>query len=230
MTKYDVVYILKEGARPDELRYSLRSIEANMTHGDVWFYCGQPKGLIPDHMDVEKQTGSTKWMRARSSVIRMCKNKMLTKKVWLFNDDFYVLKKMEDIEPLFRGMLRDHILDVEKRHGCVTEYTGKLRECESYLKLAGLPTLDYTLHIPMLVDRQQMYDAIMTFPNCPMFRSLYGNYARIGGSYHADVKVLGMYEKIDTELDFLSSSDISFRDNVQRFLEDRFPEPCKYEV
>ena len=42
MKKYDVVYILKNDVKPDEIRYSLRSIEQNLEHGNVWFFGGIP--------------------------------------------------------------------------------------------------------------------------------------------------------------------------------------------
>lgn len=48
MKKYDIVYILKNDVKPDEIRYSLRSIEQNLEHGNVWFFGGIPEGIRPD--------------------------------------------------------------------------------------------------------------------------------------------------------------------------------------
>ena len=228
---YDVVYILKSDAAPDELRYSLRSICENLNFRKVWFYCGKPDGLEPDVHVPMIQTGSSKWEKARSSLIAICKNEDITKKFWLFNDDFYVLKPNKNTKPFHRGLLQDHVKLIErKRNGNGSSYSQQLKECDNQLHRAGLTTLDYALHIPILVERAKMLEALEMFPNCPMFRSLYGNYAGIGGTFHKDVKVADPARNINPELDFLSSNDKSFRGEVGKFLAERFPDPCRFEV
>lgn len=227
--KYDVVYILKQYAQPDELRYSLRSICENMEFNRVWFYCGKPKGIEPDVYVPIMQRGASKWEKVRSSLIEVCKNDEITKSFWLFNDDFYVMKPFTRTEPFHVGYMREHIERVEARHNGPTPYTLQLRKCEAILKEAGLSTLDYAIHVPLLVDRSKMLEALNTFPDCPMFRSLYGNYANIGGTKRNDVKVIKSDMNFDTDADLLSTSDKTFG-AVARFLDERFPEPCRYEV
>ena len=202
-----------------------------MEFNRVWFYCGKPKGLKPDRYVSTMQRGATKWEKARSSLIDICKNDEITKQFWLFNDDFYVLKPLKETTPYHVGDLHDHILRVEARHGGKhTNYTRQLLECERQLKAAGLTTIDYAIHVPLLVDRAKMLEAIEAFPTCPMFRSLYGNYANIGGVQRKDVKINDVATVPDETLDLLSSSDKSIHGEVGRFLAERFPEPCRYEV
>lgn len=231
MDKYDVVYILKNDIKPDELKYSLRSIEKNLPHRNVWFVGGQPNGLFPDNRIQMIQSGILKWEKARSSLIRACKNKDISERFWLFNDDFFVMKPVEDDTPFFGGMLRDRILRIEHRHGDKrTGYTKALRYCEQVLQDAEFSTFDYALHLPMLVDKKKMLEAIDTFPNCPMFRSLYGNYAGIGGVQHDDVKITGIDESIPDDADYVSTADSSFRcGKVGREIRRRFSEKCQYE-
>jgi hypothetical protein len=231
MNKYDVVYILKNDIKPNELRYSLRSIERNLIHGDVWFVGGQPYGLKADKTITHTQRGILKWSKARDSLIRACKNGGVSEKFWLFNDDFFVLKPMENEEPFFAGLLHDHILRTEHRYGDKhTGYTRALRHCEDLLQDAELSTFDYALHIPMLVDKKKMLEALETFPDCPMFRSLYGNYAEIGGVQHNDVKIDNTDDSIPDGADFVSTTDGSFRCGVVGAQIRRlFPEKCKYE-
>ena len=223
----DIVYILKEGIDPYELRYSLRSLK-NMEHGKVWFYGGQPAGLTPDGRGTTEQRGETKWQRVRSSLEDVCRNDEITPQFWLFNDDFFVLKPVEG--PLFNGTLRDHILHVERRHYGETAYTKQLRACETLLKDAGLSTFNYAIHVPMLVDREKMLEALRTFPDCPMFRSLYGNFAEIGGNDHRDVKIVGLTRGYEDDADYVSTSDDSFEFGaVGAQLRHTFKEPCRYE-
>ena len=231
MKEYDVVYILKNEVKPDELRYSLRSLK-NLPHGNVWFVGGQPSGLFPDKAIPMVQKGLIKWEKARSSLIRACKTEGISEKFWLFNDDFFVLQPVTSDKPYFGGMLHDHILKVEHRYNDKhTGYTKMLRLCEDILKGADMTTFDYALHIPMLVDKAKMLEALKTFPECPMFRSIYGNYAEIGGVQHDDVKIVGLDEGIEEGRDFVSTSDASFSTGkVGKDIRKMFPDKCKYEV
>lgn len=231
MEKYDVVYILKYDVGLGELRYSLRSIEKNLPHGDVWFVCGQPFGLIPDRTITMRQKGILKWEKARSSMLKVCSNPHVPEKFWLFNDDFFVLKPVESETPFFGGTLRDHILHIEHRYNDKhTGYTRALRYCESTLNDSDLPTFDYALHVPMLIDKQKMLEALETFPDCPMFRSLYGNYAGIGGDQHDDVKIVSLTEGIADGADYVSTSNDSFKNGlVGKQIRDMFPDMCRYE-
>lgn len=232
MKKYDVVYFLKPDEVNNEARWSLRSIEKNMDHGAVWFYGGQPSELIPDRRAPMIQSDrQTKWQRVREMLAAACENDEITQKFWLMNDDFFVLQKMESEGPYFGGDLRSHILSIEYRHGNITPYTAELRTCEAMLEETGLPTFNYALHIPMLIDRKKMAEALQAFPGCPMFRSIYGNYAEIGGSYHEDVKVIGQNELIPEAADFASTTDESFGYGAAGAqIRSMFPEKCKYEI
>lgn len=230
MRKYDVVYILKDRPGTEELRYSLRSIEANMDHGKVWFYCGCPEGFKPDVHVPHVQKGATKWERVRSSLVEICKNEKISKQFWLFNDDFYIMQPMQKAENFHRGLLADHIRDIERRHcGGSTGYTRNLRICEDQLRQAGMTTLDYAIHLPMLVDRAKALEALEMFPRCPMFRSLYGNYAQIGGTFHKDVKTTDQDKVIPEDADFFSTSNKAFRGSVADQMAQRFPDPCRFE-
>lgn len=231
MRKYDIVYVLKHGAGSKELRFSLRSVEENLNHGAVWFYGGKPAGIEPDEYVRYYQRGVNKFERVRDTLTAICKNDEITKKFWLFNDDFYVLEKMQSTEPLYQGMIHDHALNVESRHGNrVTSYTKLLRECEEILKGADLPTLDYALHVPLLVERETMLKALEEFPDCPMVRNLYGNYAKLGGVFHEDVKTTDARFVIPEGRDYLSTSDAALSGPLLEQMRERFPEPCRYEV
>lgn len=231
MRKYDVVYILKNDIMPNEIRYSLRSIEQNLPHKDVWFVGGQPAGLVPDKALPMQQQGTLKWERARSSLIAICKNEDVSNKFWLFNDDFFVLEPVKSTKPFFGGLLHDRILHIEHRHNDKrTGYTRALRFCEKTLIDADCTTFDYALHLPMLVDKVKMLEALEAFPDCPMFRSLYGNYTEIGGIPHKDVKIIDVCGHIPAGSDYVSTSDSSFQYGVVGIeIRKRFLDKCKYE-
>ncbi len=61
LSDLDIVYFVKESAQNEELRYSLRSVEKNFPHRNVWFVGGKPKGLTPDKWHAVNQDRETKW-------------------------------------------------------------------------------------------------------------------------------------------------------------------------
>ena len=56
----DIVYFVKRTPRNEELRYSLRSLDKNMSGSKVWFVGGCPYYLRPDQQLTFRQT-SDKW-------------------------------------------------------------------------------------------------------------------------------------------------------------------------
>ena len=99
------------------------------------------------------------------------------------------------------------------------------------LTAAGLETKNYAVHMPILINKEKALATLDAFPDCPMFRSLYGNYNRIGGTWMRDVKIAGLDRLPDEESLFISTTDGSFGSGaVGRLIRERFPDPCKYEL
>ena len=91
----DIVYILKKDIDPYELTYSLRSVEKNFPHNRVWFVGYKPEGLTPDVELYHEQSGVNKWDYIRSSMWKAVHDDRLTGEFFLFNDDFFVMKKVK---------------------------------------------------------------------------------------------------------------------------------------
>lgn len=229
MDKHDIVYFLKEDIEINELRYSLRSVDQNFPHDRIWFVGGQPNKLIPDVRLAIKQDAHTKWENVRNMLRKVCENDDISEEFWLFNDDFFIMRPWTSEVPLYNDTLENHISHIESRHGNqVTTYTSKLRECKAELERCGYGTLNYAIHCPMLINRKKMLETLDKFPDCPMFRSLYGNMHDIGGVSHKDCKIAG-FDRIEDD-DWLSTTDTTFKlGRVGRFIRSRFPEPCRYE-
>lgn len=234
--KYDIVYFLKNSPVNKELVYSLRSVEENWQYNKVWFYGGCPKDLKPDEYVFVKQTALSKWQRVRDMLYLACKNDDITEDFWLFNDDFFVLKKKsENMPPQYNKTLEDRIMKIEKRHNGPTEYTRRLKHLVKTLKTASKGTLDYAVHKPILINRKRMLEVLDKFPDEPMSRALYGNYYEIGGVSKHDMKIkILKYNKINEVMnywDFVSTSDVSFENgNIGRYLKDRFKIKSRFEL
>lgn len=232
--KYDVVYFVKESPCNEELRYSLRSLELNWKCKSVWFYGGCPNGLKPDHSVKVVQDGASKWENVRNMLIEACKNDDIAENFWLFNDDFFIMKPTpEETTPLYNGSLERQIARVEARHGGeMTDYTKRLRHLVETLKRADKPTLNYSVHKPILVNRKKALEVLEKFPDEPMFRALYGNYWQIGGVDKSDHKVMLTHYDIKkvSRWRYLSTSDDSFMyGNVGAYIRSVFQNKSRFE-
>lgn len=232
MKTHDIVYFVKPDLINNELVYSLRSIEANFQAGRVWFCGGQPIGLIPDARMAIPQHGRNRYERVRNMLLEVCENDEITEDFWLFNDDFFILQKIEGLAPWYNGDLYRHVIHVERRHGNrPSDYTNQLRKTITALEEKGLGCLNYAVHAPMLINRQKMIETIAHFPDVPMFRALYGNHHKVGGFDAPDVKIVRPEIEIPEGAAYVSTSDASFiNGKVGQQLRNRFPEKSRWEV
>lgn len=229
--KHDIVYFVKESPENEELRYSLRSVERNFPHNKVWFYGGKPNGLKLDKRVPITQTCPTKWQNVKFMLKMACKNDDITEDFWLFNDDFFVMKPIEELPPIYDGDLYRRIVQLEGRHGDKpTNYIANLRKAVKELEKRGLECLNYAVHIPILVNRKKALEVLKEFPDCPMFRALYGNYCKIGGRDYHDVKIHEINKGVDPEWEFLSTADISFKNGkVGEYIREMLKERSRFE-
>ena len=109
------------------------------------------------------------------------------------------------------------------------KYCMNLEEARLELESLGYESLDYALHVPMLINKQKAIETLNTFKS-PMFRSLYGNYAKVGGIKADDVKIYSAGLPQPGQA-LLSTSNASFKFGaVGKYIRDRFPEPSRWEV
>lgn len=230
MKRYDVVYVLKNGIRSDEIRYSVRSVVKNFPYKRIWFVGGKPEGIEPDRFIEYQQLGGSKWERSTDTVRLISETEDITEDYWLFNDDFFVVKKLSQFTPKILGTLERRVQKIYEKHNLQTAYSRKLQETRQILKRNKLDTLDYAVHCPILINKEKALKTIKKFNGYPMFRSLYGNYHRIGGEITEDYKVFGLDEIPRDNVPIVSTTDKSFRDGlVGRYIRDMFNEPSKYE-
>ena len=226
----DIVYFLREG-KNEELRYSLRSVVKNFSYNKIWFYGGKPDDIEPDHYVYVKQY-MNKWGNVQMMVKEACNNPEITENFYIFNDDFYVMKKVEDFHNIYEGDLFRYIYMLEKKFGINgSDYIIRLRKMMNAL-IDYDPKMEiknYATHTPFLVNKKDMLETFEQFPSIIMYRCLYGNYKKIGGINGHDHKVM---RKDINEINctYLSTSDSSFKNkNVGKLIREAFPEASKYE-
>lgn len=226
--KLDIVYFIKDGIHNEEFRYSLRSVCKNMPYARVWVFGGCPKNIVPDVRIRVEQEGKTKWDRVHSMFKLACENKELSDNFILFNDDFFVMKPVEKIEPIHRGLLEDHVKVLGKG-----PYATMLSGIDKELKNRGETSYSYELHTPFVFNKKKLLKLLNDNPNLRCTRTMYGNLYKIGGERASDVKIFSSKPAFDyKDTDFLSTDDSVIKPNndAWRYIMKQFVMPCKYEI
>lgn len=237
LDKYDVVYMVKDWPDNEELTYSIRSVEKNFPYKRIIIYGTQPKNLQVDKYYHVNQIGWTKWDRVQNMVIAACSNNHLTNYIWLFNDDFYVTRPVDEFFYYSNGKIDGVVKGLVKKYGYETSYARMLKHQAKVLRENGYTTDSFTTHTPLLINRKVFIECINKFSGVRGFRNLYGNYAKC--TYDLpypvktvkDIKVRNRTEEVENIIPFLSSSDKSFETNekMRDFLFKEFKNKSKYE-
>lgn len=222
----DIVYFVKDTKVNEELRYSLRSLK-NFPHDKVWFYGGCPEGIKPDNHVKVKQNLPNKWENVNMMLRMACMNPSITDNFWLFNDDFFIMENVKYPTNHYNGDLYKRIVKLEDKFGHITDYSRLLRQCCKELESLGCDTKNYTLHVPMLFNKEKALE-LFTLTDFPGFRSLYANYCKIGGTEMKDVKITSKDKEYKSGI-YLSTDERSFNGKVGQQIREMFKDKCKYE-
>lgn len=224
----DVVYFIKDGTRNEEFRYSLRSICKNMPFARVWVFGGCPTNIVPDVRIRVEQEGKTKWDRVHAMFRLACENKELSDNFILFNDDFFIMKPMDEIKPYYRDTLENHVAKLGRG-----PYASMLLGISDELKKRKLTTHSYELHIPFIFNKEKLLELWDKNPDLRCTRTMYGNTYKIGGEQREDVKIFSDRPGFDYKnSDMLSTDDsvINVNNDAWRWIKKQFPNKCKYEI
>lgn len=227
----DYVYVCRNGDN-EELRYSIRTTVANLPPGRIWVVGGKPDWYIGDYIYVE-QTGRG-YLNVRNQLKAVCLNDEISNDFVLMNDDFFTIKKVEKIEPVHMGTLRetmDVYADSEQKNLGYQRMINITRRVLEKMKINN--PLNYELHVPMQMDKKNLLEVIDTQG---LWRSMYGNFVGVGGNRESDVKVYSL-DKIETkdkdddleDLLYISCHDDNFDLIYNEFLKGKYDEPSKYE-
>lgn len=229
----DIVYILKDINENIELKYSIRSVEENFKGHRIVFVGGSPRGLKPD-IQIRTTQNNGKWDNAHNNIVSACEDDRLTEEIYLFNDDFFVLRKTDELPVYTNGELGEFIAMVEKRTG-ETEFIKRLKRALKLLNENNLPTQNYEVHVPMRINRHKMSELLKKFPEAVAVRSIYGNYFGVPG---VEVDKTGKMQDgvqqnsrrgLKKDRLLVSSTDESFKGVVGYELKRMFNRPSKYE-
>jgi len=230
LEEMDIVYFVKDEPTNEELRYSLRSVEKNFPHRNVWFYGGCPDDLQPDRWAHIKQNARSKWGNTSGLLRNACVNEDISENFVLFNDDFFVMKPISSLPYYSDGSLEDRIKELWTRNPSGSVYTTRMQLTKKMLVREQLSTENYAMHMPMIINRREMQETFKKFPDGEMWRSLYGNHHHKPVEYMRDCKIYGRDEEPPADTLFLSTTDASFLyGKVGEYIREQFQTPSRFE-
>jgi len=226
----DVVYVVGPQKRSDELRFSLRALAAHVPHDRVWIVGHMPRWARGvEH--IPRAQFSTKYQNSTANLRAACEHSKVSDEFVYMNDDFFTMRPVDQIPVLHRGP----VAEVAARTPDGKYKRGALATARALRALGVAEPLSYELHIPMVIDKAKMLDALgrPQVRGIPVVhkRTLYGNLAGIDGEQAADVKVHSASQTApgDDPL-FISTNSGAFTDGpVGRLIREAFPDPCRYE-
>jgi hypothetical protein len=227
----DVVYICRPGDN-EELRYSIRSVVANLKHDNLWVVGQKPKWYTGNFVDVPDKR--LKYINARNNLKAVIDNDKISDDFILMNDDFYIMKPVNTVEYFYSGSLESKALEAENISSH-SSYTRMFYSTLDRLSQQGINNLlSYELHVPFVMNKEKLLPIIKQ--KTTLWRSMYGNLYNVGGKQMNDVKVYSNTSKkknfdwknnLNT---YLSSQDESFELLKAKLLNVKFPDKTMYEA
>ena len=231
----DVVYVVGPGERNEELRYSLRSLR-HLPHGTVWI-----AGFIPEWVTgvgrIPVEQGGTKYRNSADNVKAACLHPEVSEDFIYFNDDFFVIRPIEEVPVVHRGPLAD-LLGTDHRRLKMKRpesYRGGRRDTYRLLRELGheAPLAYEPLHIPMRFNKRLLLETLRVGEQVPAlhYRTLYGNLNAVGGEFHPNVKISDRKALPRDGWAFVSTNEKSFASGkVGQMIRRLLPDPSPYEV
>jgi len=230
-SEIDIVYPVRSGDENEELRYSLRSL-SNVPHATVHI-----SGFIPSWLNghvnrIPVPQQANKYRSAEANLLAAIESDDVSDPFWLFNDDFFMLRKMRAIPMLHRGLLQELISDYLARHS--GHYVQGMIHAQETLQNLGVenPLYSYEMHSPILVHKDAMRETLSLRgkQDCYHLRTVYGNLQKLKGKESEDVKVYRNTADDYEQWKMLSTSDILFRySKAGRFVRNLFPDRSVFE-
>jgi len=233
----DIVYInQKNHYKNNELRYSLRSIERNISNYDNVFIVGYKPDFVSDNVihipaDDKYNNRATNIM---TKVLLAAENEKVSKDFMLLNDDYFIMKPMDCYTyPYYWKCDLAHTIQIQRN-----EYQQHVIPTYKALLDRKLPTKNFDTHKPIVYNKDLFQEIVSQYDwNIPygfILRSIYCNTLGIEGVEKLDDKINhshipDTWKRITANLDCFSIGDQSANDYLWSFLNKEFPEPSKYE-
>lgn len=240
----DVVYVLGTGSTwsDNEIRFSLRSIEKNLSGIGKVFIVGELPEFLQDviHIPAEDifEPGINADGNIITKVIAACKDERLSKKFLFINDDHMVMEPMlvSNIPPFHKGNMKTF----DKLYWDFNFWRKRLKRTMEILMTKNRSTLHFDCHTPIIFHKMKFIDIVNQFDYSAdigyTMKSIYGNFE------YPDAPLLGKEKKIIAKHfklrdlreilaipQFVSFNDQGLNGALKWWLIENFPSKSRFE-
>ncbi len=250
----NILYILGNGSlhNNEELRYSLRSVEKNVTPSAVErspssverspstpeariIVVGDNPGFLSDKVEYHyvPDASSNKAYSIAKKIEWACKN-VLQGDFLFMNDDFFFHKK------IVPAAYPNYQMGPLKQSAPDRNYERLLLDTHNYLHTLGHTTLHFDVHTPIIYNTEKFLALSPHWEESKkrhfglVVKSVYGNIYGLPHLPYIDCKL----DQLKTYDDFkrieatscISCSDQGWRNGVADYLKLKFPNPSKFEI
>ena len=219
-------------SKTDELKYTLRAIERHLEHGKI-VIVGDIPDWVQNALTIPTERSTHKHQLDCELNIRAALP-YLSDEFYLFNDDFILLKPLEDIPNYHEGDI-DDVVKIKARSIVTSNVAKKLINTRAFLHSKGVEyPVAYTLHIPVKYKRdnyQRCSDLILpTLKRTDILpRTIYGNLYGDSSVIHKDVKIYTKDQPLPND-DFVSTWENSWDGIAGDSIRAMFKDKSRYEV
>lgn len=244
----DLVYIVKNDERNDDLKYSLRSMARFYPDYKIWIVGYKPSWIQNVEYIPVKQTGS-KWKNSIKNIEIACMCEDISDDFILMNDDFFCIKPLFPIEVIANMTLGSLNSTVLKHNSHGSPWHRAFSQVRDLLKEMKIPEpyYDYEAHLPLQINKQKFLEVInlpevqefMKTPKVLHKRTLYKCYHKPQKvtSIPMDIKLKQLVDDSNEKIKvcgWLSVYDKQVNDPrfsaLKRLLNVNFSKKCKYEI
>lgn len=247
---YDLVYIVREGERNQDLRMSLRSVEKFCNYRKIWIIGYKPSWITGVEYIHTEQKGN-KWQNSNNNYLVACNCPDISEDFILMNDDFFAIKPIinwkENVN-VYLGNIGDEIQkyskkDSKSRWQYAFDYANDLLD-----DMKCNTRYNYESHWPIMINKKT-YLEFINRPEIIEFlkgrkvlhkRSIYRNlYPLENVENQKLIKDVKIPLNRDLTVDFLQESWLSVFDDVvdnwrkfpklNGYLKIMFPNKSKFE-
>lgn len=228
----DIVYYF-QGENSEELKYSIRSVEENLSFNRIFLIGDKPKWFKETKRSIYIESknlniqayglGSVPILHLR----KLLNSKKMPDNFLLFNDDFFIMKRIDNWKDYFRNEE-----DYRKKALNNKIYHRKTLNSLKYTKEKKA----YNLHIPIRIEKENfstLLESWNTFENKDIdFRTLYGNMFIKSSESLNDCKISLVNSEMNLDnFTFISTSDESFKNgSVGKYIREKFIRPSFVEM
>lgn len=238
----DILIPVRKGDWNEELRFALRSL-SHIRHNRVWLVGHKPKwvrerlGNQDGVYFVPREQKASKYRNATEALVEVTNElgSSMSSPFLLWNDDFFCMQPVQGPMPIYHMGALGEVIDWYRRMRHVGAYWRGMGQTYQLLKGLGYgEPLSYELHLPMPIYREPLLEAWERGRHLEVLhiRTLYGNLARLGGTYREDCKVYRGRGKDEgyRSWPWISTNDDMTLTPVYGLLQETFPDPSPYEL